>query len=70
MTHCRQPDRHVPGLICGFSLPCPWHTITIDTTSDPPELRVPITSEPAHNPKLLKTLKDIGLAISEEPTDD
>ncbi len=62
-THCRRPDRDVPGLLCGYPLPCPYHTVTIDTTTDPPQLNVPITSEPAHNPKLLDTLKDIGRAI-------
>ncbi len=63
--HCKCPDRDVAGLICGCPLPCPWHTLTIDTTSDPPALKVPITSEPAHDPKLLSTLKDIGRAIIE-----
>lgn len=63
---CRRPDRYVPGLECGHPLPCPWHTVTIDTTVTPPELRVPITSEPARNPKLLRTLKEIGSAIMDE----
>ncbi len=58
---CQRPDKDVSGLQCGHPLPCPYHTATIDTTTTPPEIRVPITSEPAHNPKLLKTLKEIGL---------
>lgn len=63
---CNRPDRDVPGLICGYPLPCPWHTVTIDTTSDPAVLSVPCTSTPAHDPELLDTLKDIGRAIQEE----
>ena len=30
--NCNKPDRHVPKLICGHPLPCPFHTITIDLT--------------------------------------
>jgi len=64
--YCQRPDRDVPGLMCGYPLPCPWHTVTIDTTQNPPVLNVPCTSEPAHNPKLLNTLKEIGRAIQQE----
>lgn len=28
-THCKQPDRHVPGIECGYPIPCPYHTIII-----------------------------------------
>ena len=28
--NCTQPDRDEPGLVCGYPLPCPWHTIMID----------------------------------------
>lgn len=31
MTTCRHPDRDVPKLLCGYPLPCPWHTVVIDT---------------------------------------
>jgi len=41
--HCSKPDRHVPGLQCGYPLPCPYHTVIIDTTVDsihfPSEIR-------------------------------
>ena len=62
---CKHPDHDVPGLLCGHPLPCPWHTTTIDTTTEPPEVRIPITSDAAHDPKLHKTLKQIGKAIIE-----
>lgn len=27
---CRHPDRDEPKLMCGYPLPCPWHTVVID----------------------------------------
>lgn len=26
---CNQPDREFPKMICGYPLPCPYHTIVI-----------------------------------------
>lgn len=26
---CSAPDRHVPGLKCGYPLPCPYHTVVV-----------------------------------------
>ncbi len=23
---CQRPDRDAPKLVCGYPLPCPWHT--------------------------------------------
>ena len=66
---CKRPDRDVPELICDWPLPCPWHTITIDTTHEPPELRIPITAERALRPKIHRALKEIGLAIAEDGGD-
>ncbi|KKN09208.1 hypothetical protein LCGC14_1049030 [marine sediment metagenome] len=28
--YCKQPDRNCPGLVCGYPLPCPWHTVVIE----------------------------------------
>ena len=66
MLYCEQPDRDVPGLQCGCSLPCRFHTAVIDTTCDPPTVKVPITSKPAQDQQLLVALKDIGRAMIEE----
>jgi hypothetical protein len=66
MSHCKRPDRDVAELVCGHPLPCPYHTVTLDTTTDPPCVKVPVTNEPALRPKVLETLKDIGRAISED----
>lgn len=34
-TTCQQPDRHEAGLVCGYPLPCPHHTVVIDATDMP-----------------------------------
>ena len=33
--NCTKPDRDQPELTCGHPLPCPYHTVTIDTTMEP-----------------------------------
>ena len=33
-NQCVQPDRDVPGILCGYPLPCPYHTIVIDLRDD------------------------------------
>lgn len=63
-AYCKHPDRHVGELVCGQPLPCPWHTATIDTTTLPMEIRVPVTADRALRPKIRKVLKDIALAIT------
>lgn len=27
---CQRPDRHNPDLICGYPLPCPYHTVIVE----------------------------------------
>lgn len=27
---CQKPDRDAPMLICGYPLPCPYHTINVE----------------------------------------
>ena len=63
---CRRPDRDVPELVCGYPLPCPWHTATIDTTSEPATVTVPVTGVKPLDRKKLEALKDIGRALTEE----
>jgi hypothetical protein len=59
---CKQLDRECPKLVCGHPLPCPWHTVVIDTTRDPPTLTIPITAEAAW--KNRDKLAEIGKAIT------
>ena len=40
---CRHPDRDSPKLMCGYPLPCPYHTVTVDLKSKPPTITIPIT---------------------------
>lgn len=41
---CRRPDRDEPKLLCGYPIPCPWHTVVLDTTTVPPTVSIPVTS--------------------------
>lgn len=27
---CNKSDRDVPGTVCGFPIPCPYHTFVVD----------------------------------------
>jgi hypothetical protein len=51
---CRHPDRDCAKLLCGYPLPCPWHTAIIDLKPNPPTITIPITSDAAwrHKDKL------------------
>jgi hypothetical protein len=44
---CRHPDHDQPKLMCGWPLPCPYHTAVIDTAADPPTVTIPVTSQAA-----------------------
>lgn len=63
MAMCKQPDRDQPELICGYPLPCRWHTVTIDTRSEPPTISIPATQPKAANPVVLGLLKEIAASI-------
>jgi hypothetical protein len=66
MTDCERPDRDVPGIICGHPLPCPYHTVTIDTTDVVPTVKIPVTSVPVIKRETLEVLKEIACSIHEE----
>jgi hypothetical protein len=64
MSHptCHQPDRDAPKLVCGYPLPCPYHTATLDLGAKPvPTVTVPITSDAAGH---LGRLGDITVALT------
>jgi len=57
---CTNPDRHNPELICGYPLPCPYHTVVIEVESDPPRIIIPATIPKAADPEILNKLKEIA----------
>lgn len=67
--YCKKPDRDFPGLICGFPLPCPYHTVIIDTTAKPvPTITIPATIPKAINQKTLSKLKKIAAILANGDT--
>ena len=63
---CTKPDRDVSSLICGYPLPCPYHTVIIETEFDPPIIKIPATIPQAVDPRMLKKLKEIANVLKEE----
>jgi hypothetical protein len=43
VLRCKHGDRDVPTTVCGYPLPCPYHTIVIHGEKNPPTVEVPIT---------------------------
>ena len=67
---CKKEDRDVPGLICGYPIPCPYHTVTIDLAAQPvPTVTIPVTAEKHVDVKMLRKLKAIArvMDIEEDP---
>lgn len=58
---CNQPDHDIPSIVCGAPLPCCYHTAVIDLSTDPGELRIPITGKSAIDNR--DVLLDIGDAL-------
>jgi len=58
-TTCKHPDRDCPKLVCGYPLPCPHHTATIDAERN--ELRIPLTAHSALRAR--RKLTEIGHEI-------
>ena len=64
---CKHPDRDVPSLVCGYPLPCPHHTATIDLGDKPPSVRIPVESKAAlrGHQKVLQVAAILGTEDSE-----
>lgn len=63
---CKKPDRDVSEIICGHPLPCPYHTVTIKLTGDPPTITIPATILKKIKPKTLRRLKIVAKILEEE----
>lgn len=61
---CKKPDRDVPELLCGYPLPCPYHTILVNLEPEPPTITIPATITRRINLKSLVRLKKIANIIS------
>ena len=58
---CKKLDHDGSGLVCGYPLPCPYHTAIIDVSSEPAEIRIPITAKDALRGR--HHLEDIGAIL-------
>ncbi len=63
---CQRPDRDSPGTICGYPLPCPWHTAVIDLAPDPPTVTIPVTASPSVNPLTLQRIKRVANVLADD----
>jgi hypothetical protein len=62
---CRSPDRDSPRMLCGYPLPCPWHTAIIDTTVEPATVTIPVTSDALKAPVRAR-LGSVGRALAKK----
>ena len=49
---CAKPDRDVAALVCGYPIPCPWHTSVIRTSDG--EYSIAPYTEPEKAEKLIE----------------
>ena len=66
--NCKHPDRDVPKLVCGYPLPCPYHTVLINADAKPvPTLTIPVTSDAAKSMTVRERLASIGVVVQRKP---
>ena len=64
--YCKNPDRNVPEIVCGYPLPCPYHTVIIDMAAKPvPTITIPATNPKVADKKILQKLKNIANVLKE-----
>jgi hypothetical protein len=64
MRTCQNSDRDALHMVCGYPLPCPYHTVIIDASSDPTTVTMPVTSPALGNLKARRRLGDIAIIAS------
>ena len=42
--NCSRPDHDNPKMICGYPIPCPYHTVTVEYNDSGTVIEVPITA--------------------------
>lgn len=63
---CRHPDRDVPKLMCGYPLPCRWHTAIVDLGAEPATVTIPVTSDAMKSP-VRERIGAIARAVASKP---
>jgi len=62
---CKHPDHDQPKMVCGHTIPCPYHTVVINADAQPvPTLTIPVTSDAAKSMTVRERLAIIGLALA------
>jgi len=64
MLKCKHPDHDNPKMVCGYPIPCPYHTVIIDPEAQPvPTLTIPVTADAAMRQTARERLASIGIAL-------
>jgi hypothetical protein len=67
-VNCRHPDRDFPKMVCGYPLPCPYHTVIINADAKPVvTLTIPVTSDAAQSMTVRDRLASIGIVVQRAP---
>jgi hypothetical protein len=61
---CRHPDRDCAKLMCGYPLPCPWHTVVVDVERE--TVTIPFQSDALKSPAR-ERVGDIARAVRRKP---
>jgi len=61
---CKHPDNDEPRLMCGHSLPCPYHTALLHMSKKPPTVEIPVTAAEALQRRL--TLAELTQILAED----
>lgn len=61
-THCNQRDHDGFDLVCGYPLPCPWHTVIIHADKTPPTVEIPTTARGTR--RTARKLRKIAQAVT------
>lgn len=64
--YCEHGDRDVPSILCGYPLPCPYHTVILDTTTEPPCVKIPAPRFKEVDLDTLEKLKKIARIMEDD----
>lgn len=62
---CKHPDHGNPKMVCGYPIPCPYHTVVIDPGAKPvPTVTFPATADAMRSQSARERLAAIGIALA------